>query len=78
MIEIIESNKKFIHFHIKNTDQFYNIEVGKEILNEPKILFDFEIRDQLLFEQKIDDNHSVYIRINPRILDSISLNLTLS
>jgi CDP-glycerol glycerophosphotransferase (TagB/SpsB family) len=59
LIEVLEYNHSFIHLFVKNMKAF-KINFNDYIVNEPTLLFEYKIKDQLLLEYK-SNNYYFYI-----------------
>jgi CDP-glycerol glycerophosphotransferase (TagB/SpsB family) len=60
LIEVLEYDDTLIHIFVKNVQSF-KIYMDDLTADDPKLLFDYEVRDQILIEYQIDDEYILYI-----------------
>ncbi|RXZ01809.1 CDP-glycerol glycerophosphotransferase family protein [Fictibacillus sp. S7] len=61
LFEVIESSEVLIHIHVESINQFFKIELLDLDESSPMFLFDYEIKDHLLFKHAMDELYIVYI-----------------
>lgn len=61
IVEVIDVNFSHIHLYVKSLNEAIKLQMEDLTLEEPKYLFEYEIRDQIILEYKLAEKYIVYI-----------------